>query len=181
MLRAASDDRGNALGNTVTCWLLDDDPSILNTGAVDRLLQHVYQMSKVTREAQQKEKKEEHVPTIYQYEISVIAVVDYAVLSFGSAHTFTNPLFEVECTQVSISASTLLSQSGWFVPENEFSPSIDIQMASDNRWPENDNSNEVIFRSTLKVMYLNTKHDHMVSVCKDQERCYTYCTDFDEL
>ena len=132
----------------------------MNVGVVDRLLSHVYHMSKVTREAQRKSSLD---LKIFEYDVSVVAVVDCAKLRFGSSHTFTNPLFEVKFSHVHICTCTLLSQSGWFVPEKESSnATIDKKAISEKGGClESDNGNELHFRSTLSAMYLNTKHNYM--------------------
>jgi len=68
--------------NTITCWLLDNDPqSRVNAGVFDRLLRHVDRISKDTKEAQQKGNKQMDT----RYDIRLAIDVDRVILCFGSA------------------------------------------------------------------------------------------------
>jgi len=63
--------------NTITCWLLDNDPqSRVNAGVFDRLLRHVDRISKDTKEAQQKGNKQMDT----RYDIRLAIDVDRVIL-----------------------------------------------------------------------------------------------------
>ncbi len=156
-LRAASFENGNF--DVVTCWVLDDDPRCRNTsGAIERLLQQVYDVSKESRAKQAIKNK----PIIDQFNLSVTAVVDRAMLTFGSAHTYTKPLLYVEFSLVSMSSSALLSSSCKFVSERDISG--DQSSLRSDVHLDTKEGNCIHFRSTLEVKYLNRKHDHMESL-----------------
>jgi len=153
-LRAASSESGRF--DVVTCWVLDEDSRCINnSGAIDRLLQQVYNVSNESRAKQATGIK----PMIGQYNVSVSAVVDRAMLTFGSAHTFTKPLLYVEFFLVSMSSSARLSHGFEFVSERDNSGD-QSSLGSDLQLDERE-GNFIHFRSTLQVNYLNRKHDHM--------------------
>ena len=80
-----------------------------------------------------------------QYDVSVVTVVDSAIVKFGSSHIFTNPLFEARISQFSINASGLFSShTGWFVPEKE-----SINHEDDGKL-ENQNGNHIHFESSIR-------------------------------
>jgi len=136
-------------GRVVTHWLLDKDSKArIKSGGIDRLVRHVD--TEVTKEKKSKE------GTNINYDVHAVAVVDSAVVRFGSSHIFANPLFEARFSQISTNASALLSsQTGWFVPEKEFIN------ADDDGNQEDCKGNQVHFQSNISAMYLNTKHNHM--------------------
>lgn len=153
-LRAASSENGSF--DVVTCWVLDEDSRCINnSGAIERLLQQVYNVSKESRAKQATVIK----PMIGQYNVSVAAVVDRAMLTFGSAHTFTKPLLYVEFSLVSMSSSARLSPGFEFVSERDNSGD-QSSLGSDLQLHDRE-GNFIHFRSTLQVKYLNRKHDHM--------------------
>ena len=146
--------------NTITCWLLDNDPQgRVNAGVFDRLLRHVDRISKDTKEAQQKGNKQMDT----RYDIRLAIDVDRVILCFGSAHTFQKSLFEASFSQVSIVASALISsKTGWVVPE-KVNEDIVLYQHLDDRLAESDRVNGINFRATFSVYYLNTRHDQMES------------------
>ena len=146
--------------NTITCWLLDNDPQGRDcAGVFDRLLRHVDRISKDTKEAQQKGNKQMDT----RYDIRLAIDVDRVILCFGSAHTFQKSLFEASFSQVSIVASALISsKTGWVVPE-KVNEDIVLYQHLDDRLAESDRVNGIHFRATFSVYYLNTRHDQMES------------------
>ena len=151
---------GNTFENVLSRWVLDKDSrSSIDSGVINRFLMHVDNLSKINRESQ--EKRMGRPDLQFQFQLSVVAVIDSAVFGFGSAHTFTDPLVETRFSSVNLSASALLSQSGWFVPERATTCPSPVK----NNRPERDaqveceGGNEFNFRSTFSVMYLNTRHE----------------------
>jgi hypothetical protein len=153
---------GNGISeNTITCWLLDNDPQgRVNAGVFDRLLRHVDRISKDTKEAQQKGNKQMDT----RYDIRLAIDVDRVILCFGSAHTFQKSLFEASFSQVSIVASALISsKTGWVVPE-KVNEDIVLYQHLDNGQAESDRVNGIHFRATFSIYYLNTRYDQMESL-----------------
>ena len=150
---ACIDGGGRYIGENVTNWLLDEDPTgRIQSGVIDRLLRHVDQVSKDSQAQEAMQNKQADM----LYNISITFALDTnAILRFGSSHTYANPLFEAECFQTNMHASALVSsQTGWFVTETKCEEDILGQ-------EESEEENALYFQSSFSVHYLNTKHDHM--------------------
>jgi hypothetical protein len=147
--------------NTITCWLLDNDPQgSANAGVFDRLLRHVDRISKNTKEARQKGNKQLDT----RYDIRLAVDVNSVILCFGSAQTFQKPLFKAAFSQVSIVASGLISsKTGWVVPE-KVNEDIVLYQHLDDGQAESNIVNGIHFRTTFSVYYLNTRLDQMESL-----------------
>lgn len=152
-LRVNVDDAGT-VRHVTSHWVLDKDPKIkISTGVIERLLMHVDQMSKLNLEKQRR-----HFGVKFHFDVCIAASVDSAVLCFGSAHTFAAPLVEAAFSSVSLQLFSLLSDDGGFVAQR---PTGNHSVESNKDVFLDDGNNVVQFRSTLSVMFLNTKHNHM--------------------
>ena len=156
-LRASCDAGEEINGSPLTGWLLDSDSKArITSGVIHRLLRLVEQMAEVTREAQGEQLRDTH------YDITITAAIDNAILRFGSSQSRTPPLVEAEFSHVNVAAQTLLSTlTGWFVPEVRFAELNDEVVVHEHSDKRDGDGNQLLFRSTFSVHYLNCKHDHM--------------------
>lgn len=125
--------------------MLDDDPIQNIPGIFSRLLLSINMDSK----------EADKIDQLSTYAISASVVIDYALISLGSAQNFTKPLFEARSSKASLSLSAFLSQDGKFMHDCE----------SGKKHNDADSAiveNFVKFCSgDVDVSYLNTKHDNM--------------------
>lgn len=132
----------------VAVWQLDNDHKCkLVEGVMSLLLKHL----RDTSIAQTQQEATVSSTSKTNYALSLNFVIDTVTLGFGSSHA-NNSLIEIQFSQISLSSSALLSESGWFLPDGE-------------------DRNKINFRSIMSAHYLNTKHNHMETAIESYP-CY---------
>eukprot|EP00804_Cyclotella_cryptica_P012787 CCRYP_010547-RA/>CCRYP_010547-RA protein AED:0.05 eAED:0.05 QI:183/0.85/0.81/1/0.76/0.63/22/985/2990 len=142
---------GDGIDRSVSSWVIDTNTKSRNISAIDKILETI------SFNAQETTPQKEDINTIF--DLCLVASFNKVSLGFGSPHIFTQPLVDINLSNIVSSANCLLSQAGWFVPVAE----------------ESEKCNKIIFQSMISAMHLNTRHDYMECLIEPYP-CYAHAT-----